>query len=310
MRSNIKLELAISEAVGPRHPMSIHKGEEIANSIERSVRGILTELGVYAIDEDIWQAINDLVIMEDETSRNIVVNLIRTGPEHNLYEISIPVKNKVTMLKTYQSHPNEKKAGETDEGATERIVKAIKEYVKNLIIKANKAKKEGRDADAMKMIEEFMIPKNKAIEVFEKELSGSKSHDIAGISPHIRSIAKGRESFLHRRGLLSRQDIAKSIKVTNERSLLRFIDKEVSLLSRQYRGWAELGQTGPITSEELNEFLPTAKYNTELAEFVWRDKVGDNLSLDAIEAIVAASLAISAGVRVANRRVEAAHAVR
>jgi len=320
MKSSAQLLKLLTEAIEPKRPLALDKVNEIATKIGRTVEDILHELGVYAISESLWSMFNDdllKVISEDSpTERKIEVVLLKTGIDDNLYEVIIPVTSngKKKTLKTYQSFSNTKQEGESDEEATARIIETIREHAKSLISKIMQAKKEGRFADARRILDEFVAPKDASIAAFKEKMELRKKNQStrpSGMGDMARKSAKSREKFLHSRGLLSRLDVAKSIGVRNEDTLSTFVDEEVKKLVGAFPGWEEMAEVGPPTTEELNEFLPTAKFNIDLTEFMWPKKIDEErLSLDALEAIAAASLAVSAGVKVANKKVEEKYAVR
>jgi len=291
------------EAIGA--PTPLKKALEVAPTIKRTVKGVLAELGILIISEDI----------EPETQRDIRVTLKEVGNEYNMYEVAIPISTKggKSYLHTYQLYSNKKGKDEDDEDATKRIIEGLKKYVRNEISKFNKAKQEGKLETARKIITDLVVDEKSAAYELKtlniKQPTYSKEQ-IGKIEKLSKASSSSRDKFLHSVGLLSRSDISTQLGIGSADSLTQFVVAEIQHLAKSTRGWAELGSVS-ISADDIDKFLPVAKMDLGLTGFVKKAGINENrLSLDAVEAITAAALAVSAGIMAANKKIEASYAVR
>jgi hypothetical protein len=279
----------------------------VASTIEKTIPGILNSLGISYLNEAV------------ETGRKIKVTIKERGENHNIYRVEVPTKTtKGKVYKpfvTYFSVRTEKKEDETDEAATARIVGLIKQEVLKAIKEHKKAKGEGRDADARKIIDDLSVSYEEAKQNFNQAegtpapAKSSKpakpSKAVARAMLALKKSRATRAKLLHSQGLWAKQDVTKALGIKNQDTLGQFALNSLQSISRAFPTWAPLGTVKGLNIKDIEENLPNAKINNELVEFVTSGKVDTNkLSRDAVEAIAAASLVVAATIIAANRKLE------
>jgi hypothetical protein len=306
VRASDKLRELIDEAAGYAPVASIDQVIDAAQHIDRSVNGILLQLGILVINED-----------AAAPERSVSVSIKKTGDTCNLYEISVPAKEagRESFITTYQVHSNERLPNEDDKAATARIITTIKNNIYKMLSDYKKAKQENRVDDARNIYNTFMLDEKTA--VYQWQQANTKDIPYTRKQLHtahgfITSSTRTREKYLHEIGLLSRGDIARKLQISSPATLLGFTVAKIQSLTEGNSEWAELGTITNLTADDLNKQLPGAEIDQELVSRIIESHEIDTgiLSLDAVEAITAAALAISAGVRAANKKVEAKYAVR
>jgi len=272
-----------------------------AATIEKTIPAILNALGISYLNE------------AAETGRTIEVSIEEAGTNHNIYKVKIPVKTidgkSLKPHVTYVSIENAKREGEADDDATSRIIEQIKQEVKDFINAHKKAKKEGRDEDARKILDKLTTSYDEAKQEFKraetKTSSAKKKPSRAAIRAMtaLRKSRADRAKFLHSQGLLAKQDITKALNIKNQNTLMQFAINSVLLISKKFPKWKMLGDVDGIGLKDIDKALPEAKINNELIKFVMANyKINAHrLSRDAAEAVAAASLIVAATIKAAAK---------
>jgi hypothetical protein len=210
--------------------------------------------------------------------------------------------------------PNVKKADESDEEATARIMGELEREVVAKIAAYHKAKQEG-DVEGAKKIFYEKEPKlyqdsEEATEHFTKvnkpkRVSPRATRQAKQAAAFKQRAAQSREHMLRREGLLARNDVASSLGIKDVGDITQFSLNGIQNIVNTFPQWGELGQVKDLSVDEIEAKLPDAKTNADLVQFVAEtgDIDTDKLSQDAAEALAAASLIFSASLSAVDEKV-------
>ena len=283
--------------------------EAVSKGIEKSVDDIMLKLGISIISE------------AAEVERKVKVSIKKAGSNHNIYKIEIPTKvagKSGKAFVTYASLKSTKQEDESDEDATARIISQLKKDVLQAIANHGKAREEGRTEDARKIIDDLAVSYEEAEQQFNnaekgaiagpaaRQFTADQAGALQSFAKHAR---KARSNFLHKKGLLAREDVAKSLGIKDKDSLMQFALNALQQIGQQWPTWERLATAKDLGPKDIQAQLPDSNINSSLAAFVTQNSSKPidvkKLSNDAAEAIAAASLIVAATIKAAAAKVEA-----